>query len=118
MNDQREPRPVCPVPAPIDWGRIDRVELRPVPPLADYRAAMALAAQAAAERLGESMLLSWYDRDRDFESPQHASECHLGSAGPGYVDYGIHHGATLVVDVEQGRFVFFYLPVDLEGPSE
>lgn len=38
-----------------------------------------------------------------------------GSAVPGYVDYGIHHGATLVVDVEQGRFVFFYLPVDLEG---
>ena len=79
---------------------------------------MAVAAQVAEHRLGESMLLSWYDRDRDFESPQHASECHLGSAVPDYVDYGIHHGATLVVDVEQGRFVFFYLPVDLEGASE
>jgi hypothetical protein len=32
---------------------------------------------------------------------------------PGYVDYGIYHGATLKVDIEQGRFVFFYLPVDL-----
>ena len=31
----------------------------------------------------------------------------------GYVDYGLHHGATLMVDVEQGRFVFFYTPVDL-----
>jgi len=28
------------------------------------------------------------------------------------VDYGIHHGAALKVDIEQGRFVFFYLPVD------
>jgi hypothetical protein len=29
------------------------------------------------------------------------------------VDYGIHHGATLMVDVENGRFVFFYRPVDI-----
>ncbi|MBA1446109.1 MAG: AF1514 family protein [Gammaproteobacteria bacterium] len=54
------------------------------------------------------MLISWYDRDRDFESPQHSSECHQDSAVPGYVDYGIHHGAKLKVDFEQGRFVFFY----------
>jgi hypothetical protein len=26
---------------------------------------------------------------------------------------GIHHGATLKGDIGQGRFVFFYLPVDL-----
>lgn len=61
------------------------------------------------------MLLSWYDRDRDFESPQHASECHAQSAVPGYVDYGLNHGATLMVDIEDGRFVFFYLPLDLES---
>ncbi len=30
------------------------------------------------------------------------------------MDYGLHHhGATLKIDVEGGRFVFFYLPVDL-----
>jgi hypothetical protein len=29
------------------------------------------------------------------------------------VDYGVRHGATLQVDVERGRVVFFYLPVDL-----
>lgn len=81
--------------------------------LADYREAMARADAIAVERLGDSMLLSWYDRDRDFESPQHSSECHQDSATPGYVDYGLHHGATLKVDFEQGRFVFFYLPVDL-----
>jgi hypothetical protein len=27
------------------------------------------------------------------------------------VDYGIHHGARLKVDIEGGRFVFFYLPL-------
>jgi hypothetical protein len=29
------------------------------------------------------------------------------------VDYGLHHGATLKLDIEDGRFVFFYLPVDI-----
>jgi len=24
-----------------------------------------------------------------------------------YVDYGLNHGATLKVDIENGRFVFF-----------
>jgi len=32
---------------------------------------------------------------------------------PGYVDYGIHHGAPFMVDVENGRFVFFYRPLDI-----
>ncbi len=71
---------------------------------------MKLADKAAEEKPGEFMLLSWYDRDRDFESPQQASECHQDSAVPGYVDYRTHHGATLEVDIEQGRFGFFYLP--------
>ena len=80
--------------------------------LADYRAAMKLADAEADTRLGSHMLLSWYDRDRDFESPQHSSECHSAGAMPGYVVYGLHHGATLMVDIEEGRFVFFYLPLE------
>ena len=102
----------CPIPQPPDMSHITQVELNPEPPLGDYLAAMRLANREADERLGEHMLLSWYDRDRDFESPQHASECHQHSAVPGYVDYGVYHGATLKVDIEQGRFVFFYMPVD------
>ncbi|MBI5460908.1 MAG: AF1514 family protein [Gammaproteobacteria bacterium] len=102
---------VCALPRAPDLSGLTVVALNPRPPLADYRAALQLAEREAKMRLGEAMLLSWYDRDRDFESPQHASECHQGSAVPGYVDYGIHHGATLMLDIEQGRFVFFYLPV-------
>ena len=104
---------VCALPRAPDLSQVTMVALNPVPPLADYRAALQLAQHEAAARLGEAMLLSWYDLDRDFESPQHASECHQDSAVPGYVDYGIHHGATLMLDIEQGRFVFFYLPVEL-----
>lgn len=104
--------PACPLPSPPDLTGIAIVPLHPQPPVADYRAAMRLADAEAAARLQDYMLLSWYDRDRNFEAPQHVSECHEASAVPGYVDYGIHHGATLKVDVEDGRFVFFYRPVE------
>jgi hypothetical protein len=103
----------CPVPSPPDMSGITVVPLHPRMPVADYLEAMQLAHAEAGARLNDHMLLSWYDRDRDFEAPQHVSECHQDSAVPGYVDYGIHHGATLMVDVENGRFVFFYRPVDI-----
>ena len=95
-----------------DYAAVTRVAMHPEPSSADYREAMRLAGAEAGRRLGEHMLLSWYDRDRDFEAPQHSSECHEASAIPGYVDYGLNHGATLEIDVEDGRFVFFYLPLD------
>ena len=113
VSEQSADRGSCSLPAAADRPAVTTLALQPEAPLADYRAAMRLADAEATRRLGEHMLLSWYDRDRDFESPQHASECHQDSAVPGYVDYGIHHGATLKVDIEQGRFVFFYLPVNL-----
>ena len=96
-----------------DMSRVTVVALAEASPQEDYREAMARADTIAAERLDDYMLLSWYDRDRDFESPQHSSECHQDSATPGYVDYGLNHGATLKVDIGQGRFVFFYMPLDL-----
>lgn len=95
-----------------DFPLLTVVKLAPKPPLGGYLEAMALANAEAEKHLGEAMLLSWYDRDRDFESPQHASECHRDSAVPGYAAYGINRGATLKVDVEEGRFVFFFLPLD------
>ncbi len=105
--------PVCSIPAAPDYSNVTIVELESDTSVQDYRQAMARANKEAAQRLGEYMLLSWYDRDRDFESPQHSSECHQDSAVPGYVDYGLYHGATLKIDFEKGRFVFFYMPVDL-----
>ena len=106
-------QPSCPLRAAPDFSGVTVVRLVPPAPLKDYLEAMRVANAEAASRLGEYMLLSWYDRDRDFESPQHAGECHENSAVPGYVDYGLHHGAKLMVDIEAGRFVFFYLPAEL-----
>lgn len=103
---------ICSIPTAADLSNLTVVELMPDKRLDDYLAAMTLANAEAQRLIGEYMLLSWYDLDRDFESPQHSSECHQDSAVPGYVDYGINHGATLKVDIEQGRFVFFYLNLD------
>jgi len=105
---------MCNIPTEADYTGVDIVYLQAESQLADYLQAMQLANEEAEKRLGDYMLLSWYDRDRDFESPQHSSECHAGSAIPGYVDYGLYHGAKLKIDIEKGRFVFFYLPLDLD----
>ncbi len=105
---------ICNIPTEADYTGVDIVYLQAETQLSDYLQAMQLANEKAEKRLGDYMLLSWYDRDRDFESPQHSSECHADSAIPGYVDYGLYHGAKLKIDIEKGRFVFFYLPLDLD----
>lgn len=110
---ESDPRTACAAPAGLDFSPLTVVSLSLERPSADYLEAMALANREADARLGAYMLLSWYDRDRNFEAPAHASECHADAAVPGYVDYGVHHGATLKVNVEKGRFVFFYRPVDV-----
>lgn len=86
------------------------IEMHPVTPMENFDAAKSFADAEAERRLESAMLLSWYDKDRDFESPQHAGECHEDSDIPGYVDFGINHGAELKIDIENGRFVFYYLP--------
>ncbi len=102
----------CNMPQEPDYAGVNIVELSPEHVLSDYMQAMAVANEEAERLIGENMLLAWYDKDRDFESPQHASECHVNSAIPGYIDYALYHGAKLKIDIEQGRFVFFYLPID------
>jgi hypothetical protein len=91
---------------------VETLCLEPSPPVPGLAEALRLANAAAGSRIAGPMLLSWYDRDRDFESPQHVSECHAAAAVPGYVDYALSRGAVLKVDVERGRFVFFYLGVE------
>lgn len=78
----------------------------------DFRRAKELAEAKAARRFAEYLLISWYDRERDFESPAHVSEC--GGCGPkqGYLHYALSRGARLKVEVDSGRFVFFYTPVE------
>lgn len=78
----------------------------------DFNAAMRLARDTADRELGVNMLLSWYDRERDLESPRGASECHEGCPVKGYWDYALNRGGTLAVNIDQGRFVFCFQPLE------
>ncbi len=76
----------------------------------DFMGALKIANEEANQCLGRYMLSSWFDLDRNSESPQHVSECHSECALSGYVNYGINHGTTLKVDIKDGRFVFLLFP--------
>lgn len=103
MSDQ-----ACPLAAPDLSG----VEVVCLGSGGDFPAARALADGEAGKRFAEFLLISWYDRERDFESPAHVSECGGGGPKLGYVSYALNHGARLKVEIDSGRFVFFYTPVE------
>ena len=76
----------------------------------DFNASLGLAEDMARHLLGEdTMLLSWYDRDRDYESPAGVSECHENCPTKGYWDYAENRGARLAIDIERGKYVFCFL---------
>lgn len=103
----------CPI-GPPDLSHIEVVSLRPENKVKDYQEAVTLAKEQAEQRFEEYMLVSWYDRDRDFESPPHTTESPGDCQKNGYIHYGLNHGAKLKVDIEDGRFVFFFAPVEWE----
>lgn len=76
----------------------------------DFNASLKLATAIAQQQLGDdTMLLSWYDRERDLESPAGVSECHVGCATKGSWDYALNRGARLVVEFDSGRYFFCFL---------
>ena len=96
-----------------DLSQLEVVSLSPEGGVKDYREAVDLARVEAGKRFEEYMLVSWYDRDRDFESPPNTTESG-GDCKNGYIHYGLNHGAKLKVEIEGGRFVFFFAPVEWE----
>ena len=63
----------CPI-QPLEKSDVEIVILHPDEKVADYQEAMALAKAVAIKRFEDYMLMSWYDRDRDFESPPNTTE--------------------------------------------
>ena len=101
----------CPIKSP-DLSQVEVVCLHPENEVSNYQQAVDLARSEAEQRFEEYMLVSWYDRDRDFESPPNTTECSEACEKDGYIHYGLSHGARLKVDIEAGRFVFFFTPVE------
>jgi len=100
----------CPITGP-DLTGIEIVVVQPDSKISDYQEAVALAKQEAGKRFEEYMLVSWYDRDRDYESPPNTTES-AGDQKDGYIHYALSHEAKLKVDIEKGRFIFFFAPVE------
>lgn len=74
----------------------------------DFSRARLKAEESADAALEDPVLLSWYDRIRDRESPSGVSECHDGCEIPGCVEYAQSRGGELVVNINQGTFLFCY----------
>ena len=108
-NDQTKTESACHIATEPDYTKVKIVELPPTNTISDFNAAKILANQVADKELEEHMLLAFRDGDRDFNSPEHGDECHSNSPVPAYIDYALYHGATLKVDIEGGRFEFFYV---------
>ena len=107
MNNEQS----CPL-TPPEQAKMEEVSLHPEQAVEDYQQAMALARAEAERRYDDSMLVSWYDRDRDYESPPNTTECAGDCKKNGYIHYALNHGAALKVDIEDGRFVFYFTPVE------
>lgn len=104
----------CPISTPPDLSSIEVVSLHTENKVKDYQEAVTLAKKEAGQRFEEYMLVSWYDRDRDFESPPNTTESPGDCQKNGYIHYALNHEAKLKVDIEEGRFVFFFAPVEWE----
>lgn len=75
----------------------------------DFAAALVHSEVLARQMLGDVMLLSWYDHERDVEAPGHVSECSSECGTPGWWDYAVSRGARLAIEFDGGRFTFCYL---------
>lgn len=76
--------------------------------LTDHHEATELAHHMAMQHIGEVVMLSWHDRHWNCETPLDGGEHHPAGPLAGYVDYGVSYGASLVVVIEAGRFVFYF----------
>lgn len=101
----------CPLRAP-DLSGVEVVAIQSADGSGDFHQAREQAEAEATKRFPEYLLISWYDRERDFESPGHVSECACGGPKQGYIFYAVSRGAKLKVEVDSGRFVFFFTPVE------
>jgi len=99
---------ICDIPVQADYSNVEIIQLDTISVIANYAEALVIANTEAEKHFEDAMLLSSYDRERDFEIPQHAGECHVNSAIPGYIDYALYHGATLKIILNKEQYSFFY----------
>jgi hypothetical protein len=71
----------------------------------DFNKALVIAKKEAEGYRVDAMLLSWYDKKRDFYSPQ--VEC-CGEDEPSWVVYAKSRGGDLTIDINDEEYVFIF----------
>ncbi|WP_455223200.1 AF1514 family protein [Kaarinaea lacus] len=75
----------------------------------DFNHARSQADLLVAQHLREPLLIAWYDGIKQEEHPK-VPEC---QHKPGWIAYAEGHGGEVLIDVNQGQFMFIY--ADLEN---
>jgi len=86
----------------------DTVELQLETPNANYEVAKARADKSSKTLLREPMLIAWYDGIQKEEHPK-IPECQRKA---GWIAYAESHNGKLIIDINQGQFIFIYADID------
>lgn len=86
----------------------DTVELQLETTNANFNAAKTRADASSKSVLREPMLVAWYDGIQHEEHPN-IPEC---QHKPGWIAYAEDHNGKLLVDVNQGQFMFIYADIE------
>jgi len=84
----------------------DRINIKTNNPDLDFLAAKDVAKQEAKKRCTDPMLLSWFQGRTGESYPN--MECGPGDK-PAWITYAESRGGDLVVDINQGQYIFIYL---------
>ncbi|MDH5232181.1 MAG: AF1514 family protein [Gammaproteobacteria bacterium] len=71
----------------------------------NYAMAKHASEDIAKQLVADPMLVAWYDGIKKEEHPQ-IPECHPHE--PGWLAYAKGHGGKVLVDVNQGTYIFIY----------
>jgi Domain of unknown function (DUF5619) len=70
----------------------------------DYEKSKSFADLTVSHLSKESMIVSWYDGQKNIEHPS-VPEC---QHKPGWISYAEGHGGNVKIDINDGEFVFIY----------
>jgi hypothetical protein len=84
----------------------DHITINTDNPDLEFTAAKDIASHRAKERCPDPMLLSWFQSKTGESYPN--MECGPGDK-PAWITYAESRGGDLVIDINQGQYIFIYL---------
>ena len=75
-------------------------------PQIDFEKAKTIAKSKAQTYHEDTMLLSWFDKEKESYSPFSVECCSDGK--PSWVSYALSRGGELSIDINDGKYVFIF----------